>query len=342
MFILNVPLHVRTTAVRVPLGDRGWSGFETTTASTITVYLEALHLGQLGAWRRARCAALHLHRHPDRHPGADLPRRRRRGVKDEESSAPLAKAPVRRSSSSRSCCSCGMVIYPPFSPGITLRVPAAGGLPELPLRAAGGVDDRLLPSRSSGEQWRRPCVPQQPDRGERGARRSCSVLATLASAALAKLPVPGSRIISGGVPVRDADPEPGAHPAPLPAAVPHRSDRQLSEADPGVRRLQPAVAVFFLTVTFREIPDEVLDASTGRRLRASSARSSRSSRRWGASGIATLAILQFLADVERTAARPHPRARGHQAADPHWPVSGRGSRTTSRSSPPACCSVRSC
>lgn len=118
--------------------------------------------------------------------------------------------------------------------------------------------------------------------------------ATLAAYALAKLPVPGSRFISGTFLSVMLIP---SQVLILPLFL-LLSRIGLIGTYPGLILVYVAFnlpfAVFFLTVTFREIPDEVLDAST-----VDGAGFFRTV--WsiitpmGSSGIATLAVLQFLA-----------------------------------------------
>lgn len=120
------------------------------------------------------------------------------------------------------------------------------------------------------------------------------VLATLAAYALAKLPVPGSRIFSGTFLSVMLIP---SQVLILPLYL-LLSRIGLIGSYPGLILVYVAFnlpfAVFFLTVTFREIPDEVLDAA-----RVDGAGFFRTVRSiitpMGASGIATLAVLQFLA-----------------------------------------------
>jgi ABC-type glycerol-3-phosphate transport system permease component len=120
------------------------------------------------------------------------------------------------------------------------------------------------------------------------------VLATLAAYALAKLPVPGGRVIQGAFLSVMLIP---AQVLILPLFL-LLTRIGLIGSYPGLILVYVAFnlpfAVFFLTVTFREIPDEVLDAS-----RVDGAGFFRTV--WsiitpmGSSGIATLAVLQFLA-----------------------------------------------
>ncbi len=119
-------------------------------------------------------------------------------------------------------------------------------------------------------------------------------LATIAGYALAKLPVPGQKWISATFVSVMLMPGPGAHHPDLPAAVPARAGGRLLGPDPGLRRDGLPFAVFFLSLSFRAIPDEVIESA-----RIDGAGFLRTV--WsivlpmGASGLATLAVLQFLA-----------------------------------------------
>jgi raffinose/stachyose/melibiose transport system permease protein len=120
------------------------------------------------------------------------------------------------------------------------------------------------------------------------------LLATVASYALAKLPVPGARLISASFVSVMLIP---SQVLILPLYL-LLSRVGLIGSYQGLILVYVAVnlpfAVFFLTVTFRAIPDEVLDAA-----RVDGAGFFRTVRSiifpMGSAGIATLAVLQFLA-----------------------------------------------